>query len=54
MSVMKCCKANSEEQSLTNRVVVNGADISPDQVAHIKGSWHLESREFPADNLFPQ
>ena len=38
MSVMKCTKVNNEEQSLTNRVVVNTADIAPDKVAHIKVS----------------
>jgi len=38
MNVMKCTKVNNEEQSLTNRVVVNTADIAPDKVAHIKVS----------------
>ena len=33
---MKCTKVSSEEQSLTNRVVVNGADFLPSQVPHIK------------------
>ena len=36
MSVMKCCKVNAEEQSLTNRVVVNGADFPANQVPHVK------------------
>ena len=33
---MKVEKAKSEGQSLTNKVIVNGADISPSQVPHVK------------------
>lgn len=33
---MKCTKVGSDEQSLTNRVVVNGQDFPPSQVPHIK------------------
>ena len=36
MGVMKVCKASNEEMSLTNRVFVNGSDISPVQIPHVK------------------
>ena len=34
--VMKVIKTNSEDQSLTNKVIVNGADLVPSKVPHVK------------------
>ena len=57
---MKCTKVSSEEQSLTNRVVVNGADFLPSQVPHIKISTSpgvsyimstLEDNKIPRGNV---
>ena len=36
MPAMKVAKTKTEEQSLTNKVIVNGADITPSQVPHVK------------------
>ena len=33
---MKVIKTNSEDQSLTNKVIVNGADLVPSKVPHVK------------------
>ena len=60
MGVLKVCKATNEELSLTNKVFVNGADINPTQIPHVKISTSpgvsyvmstLEDPKIPRGNI---